>query len=115
MRTSDITALDEQEFSTMESAHNAIKSILQFSGEKETQSDGYTTFISLKKEILLYPGESLYSIWIKNTYNKQDKKVCVIHLQTEHTMSMSIKPFILKAVEEGTKVLTDDMKALVNS
>lgn len=118
MKTLEIDKLNYTEFTTEAAANEAIKVITNLTGIKERQNTIHTDFITLGKQILLDTGISLYAIWIKKTFNKDDKKVFIISLQTEFVFSFTIAEFINNAVNEERLILTEDIKdklTLVNS
>lgn len=115
MTAKEITKLNGKEFNSLNSANEAINNILQLSGVREKRCTDYMDFITLDKNVLLNSGVLLYAIWIKKTYNNENKKVFIISQQTDYSMSMTIKPYINEAVRCGTVVLLDETKQQLKS
>lgn len=110
MNQKAITRLDGLQFSTEQQATEQIQFIIDNSGVKSTEKGCGIIFISLQKEVLIRAGISLYSIWIKETYNTLDKKVYEISLQTEYVFGWTIGQFIREALAENRIILSSEMK-----
>lgn len=111
MKTADIIKLDDKKYHSSIAATEAIQSILEITGIKEHCNTSYMDFITLGKSVLLKSGRSLHAIWISNTYDDTDKKVFQVRLQIEDSFSMTIAPFIRKAIESNSLLLTDETDA----
>ncbi len=112
MKTSEILKTGKQVYYSKQSAKDALKFITDLAGIKSIECDNpsdYITFINLQKEVLLKSGVTLHAIWIKSTYDSNDKKIFQISLQTDDSYSMRIAKFINERVEAGTLLLTESM------